>query len=233
MWICIAFLALGAVALTFYLLEKCRRYSLRGVIIKGVVSLLFVSVAAVCAYFRPGHILVPMVIVGLSLGLSGDLWLDLKYVYPKFGSIYTYAGFAVFGFGHIYYVLGMFFEYGRGIHPLYIIIPLLLASLISVGNLFLAKPMKLDYGKMKWVVAAYGFALFCLPLSSLSLCIYTSFQVPTLIMLFIGGILFAVSDLVLSGTYFGKGHEKPIDFILNYLTYYPAQFLIAFSLFFL
>jgi hypothetical protein len=49
----------------------------------------------------------------------------------------------------------------------------------------------------------------------------------------VGGVLFAVSDLVLSGTYFGKGHERPIDFILNYLTYYGAQFVIAFSLMFL
>ena len=52
-------------------------------------------------------------------------------------------------------------------------------------------------------------------------------------MMFIGGILFAISDLVLSGTYFGEGKERPIDFILNYITYYGAQFTIAFSIMFL
>ena len=36
---------------------------------------------------------------------------------------------------------------------------------------------------------------------------------------FIITVLFAISDLVLSGTYFGKGKERPIDFILNYITY--------------
>jgi len=46
-------------------------------------------------------------------------------------------------------------------------------------------------------------------------------------------VLFTASDLVLSKTYFGEGHERPIDFILNYFTYYPAQFLIASSLMFM
>ena len=57
-------------------------------------------------------------------------------------------------------------------------------------------------------------------------------KVTTLNLFFIGGILFALSDLVLSGTYFG-GKERPVDIILNYLTYYPAQFLIALSLLYL
>ena len=57
-------------------------------------------------------------------------------------------------------------------------------------------------------------------------------HVTTLNLIFIGSILFALSDLVLSGTYFG-GKERPVDIILNYLTYYPAQFLIALSLLFL
>jgi hypothetical protein len=52
-------------------------------------------------------------------------------------------------------------------------------------------------------------------------------------MIFIGSILFAVSDLVLSGTYFGKGKDRPVDIIFNYLTYYPGQFLIAYALSFL
>ena len=47
---------------------------------------------------------------------------------------------------------------------------------------------------------------------------------------FAGGILFALSDLILSGTFFGEGKERSVDLILNYLTYYGGQFLIAFSL---
>ncbi|MBE7007859.1 MAG: hypothetical protein E7422_01715, partial [Ruminococcaceae bacterium] len=48
--------------------------------------------------------------------------------------------------------------------------------------------------------------------------------------IFLGSLLFAASDLILSGTYFGKGKDRPVDIITNYLTYYPAQYLIALSL---
>ena len=232
-WVCFSLVGLGAIALVFYLLEKCKRYSLKGVLIKFVVSLLFVAVAVIASHLHPGHILNPLLIIGLVLGLSGDVWLDLKYVYPEHDKSYSYMGFAVFGLGHIFFITGMFLEFFGSAHPLYVILPLSAAIVIGVGNLFLAKPMKLDYGSMKGAVLAYSFCLFSMPLSALSLCILTSFQSVPLVLLFVGGILFAVSDLVLSGTYFGKGHERPIDFILNYCTYYPAQFLIALSLLFL
>lgn len=93
--------------------------------------------------------------------------------------------------------------------------------------------MKHCFKGYKLIVSIYAFLLAMNPLTSLMLCIYLNWTSTTLIMLFIGGILFAISDLVLSGTYFGKDHEKPLDFILNYLTYYGAQFVIAFSLLFL
>ena len=51
-----------------------------------------------------------------------------------------------------------------------------------------------------------------------------------LLILFIGAVLFAVSDLILNLTYFAEGHEKPIDIISNSIIYYVAQYLIAFSL---
>ena len=233
MWICISLIALGGICLVFYLLEKTKRYSLKGVLLKTIVSLLFVGVSAFAAYENKGHVLNPFIIAGLIVGLTGDIWLDLKYVYPKDDKLYTYAGFIVFGVGHILFVTGMFLEFLGDAHFLYVIVPILAAALIGVGNLFLAKPMKLDFKDMKWVVFAYSVLLFSTPLSALSLLIASGWQNASLWMLFAGGISFAISDLVLSGTYFGKGHEKPLDFILNYLFYYGAQFTIAFSLLFL
>ena len=72
--------------------------------------------------------------------------------------------------------------------------------------------------------------LFLAVLLSGSLALLHHWAVPTLNLFFAGSVLFAVSDLVLSGTYFGVGKDRPIDLALNYLTYSPAQFLIAFSL---
>ena len=59
------------------------------------------------------------------------------------------------------------------------------------------------------------------------------FRCVSLNLFFAGAVLFAVSDLILSGTYFGEGRERPVNLLLNYLSYYPAQFLIAYSLLYL
>ena len=83
MWICIVFIALGVISLVFYLLEKCKNYSLKGVLIKTIVSLFFIAVALASAYQNNNHVLNVFVISGLIMGLLGDIWLYLKYVYPK------------------------------------------------------------------------------------------------------------------------------------------------------
>ena len=233
MWICITLIALGAIALVFYLLEKCKRYSLKGVMIKTVVSLLFLGVAVAASMQKQGHILHGFIILGLIFGLLGDIFLDLKYVYPKDDKIYTYAGFIVFGIGHILFVSGMLSEfYGDG-NWLFFLIPVGAAVLFSIANLVLEKPMKNHFGDLKVIVSIYAFLLAMTPGTALLVCIHTGWAAATPIMLLIGGLSFVVSDLVLSGTYFGQGKERPIDFILNYITYYGAQFTIAFSLFFL
>ena len=65
---------------------------------------------------------------------------------------------------------------------------------------------------------------------SISFAIMYKFNNWTLNLIAIGGILFASSDLILSGTYFGEGKERPIDITINSVLYYFAQFAIAFSL---
>ena len=84
-----------------------------------------------------------------------------------------------------------------------------------------------------YLVVIYGFFLFSMTLSALSLSIMMGFNNVTLIMMFAGGLLFTISDLILSGTYFGKGKERPVDIITNSVTYYAAQFVIALALFFI
>lgn len=230
---CIILIVLGAISLVFYLCEKCNKYSLRGVLIKSVVSILFIATALAATLQNTGHKLSILVIAGLILGLLGDIWLDLKYVYPKDDKLYTYAGFIVFGVGHILFIIGMLLEFFSGWSAWFLLIPFGGAILFSIANLVLEKPMKLAFKDYKVIVSIYAFLLALNPFTSLLLCILTGFKITSLVMLFLGGVLFVVSDLVLSKTYFGEGHEKPLDFILNYVTYYGAQLLIAFSVLFL
>ena len=66
--------------------------------------------------------------------------------------------------------------------------------------------------------------------TAFSLYVLSGFKSLTLLLMSIGGCLFATSDLILSGTYFGKGKERAVDIATNVATYYAAQFIIAFSI---
>ena len=227
-------LVCGAVLLVVYIREKIRAYSVKALILKSIVSALFVAVGVYGSWLSAakGAVgpLCPFVVLGLLCGLMGDIWLDLKYVFPEKEETFTYAGFCAFGVGHMLYIAGMLLSYYPADKPLTVIVPILLAVAMSVGNIVLEKPMKLHYGKFKPVVIAYGVLLFGMVLIAGSLALAHGWKETPLNLLFIGGIFFALSDLILSGTYFGVGKERPIDLTLNYITYYAAQFLIASAL---
>ena len=220
----LALLVLGLIALGLYIPEKLRGYTVKALLKKSIVSLLFIAVAVAA---RSSASLAPFVILGLVFGLSGDIWLDLKYVFPSHDSPFTYAGFTVFGIGHILYVTGLLIQYGTG---RYLIASFALAAAAAGFVAATEKPMKLVYGRMKPVVLVYAFLLFSTVFVSGGLLLTHGGS--TLLYFFIGSVLFAVSDLILSGTYFGTGKERPVDIISNYLFYYGGQFLIAYSLVF-
>ena len=230
-------LVCGTVLLFLYIWEKIKAYSVKAVLLKSVVSMLFIMVGVYGTWLSASKgnavLLCPFVVLGLVCGLLGDIWLDLKYVFPEKDEPFTYAGFCVFGVGHILYIIGMLLTYYPSGKPMTVFVPILLALVLSIGNAVLEKPMKLSYGKFKPVVIAYGVILFAMVLISGNLALYYGWVKTPLNLIFIGGVFFAISDLILSGTYFGTGKERPIDLTLNYITYYTAQFLIASSLVFL
>ena len=234
MVLCIILICVAVICLAIYLYEKIKEYSLKMVFIKAIVSLLFVAVGLYNSLkgFDGGDTYKIFIVLGLAFGLAGDIFLDLKYVYPDHDDVYTYLGFITFALGHVSFISGMIGAMPFKINLLYYFIPVILACGIATLILILEKPMKLVFGEMKVIVFIYSVFLFSMPLYALFFSIYSGFNNPFLIMMMIGGVLFAISDLILSQTYFGSYHEKPIDFVLNYLFYYSAQFVIAMSLFF-
>ena len=227
----IIILSIGALMLFWFLFEKVKAYSIKEVCLKATTSVLFIALAVYSLKQRADLRAFPyFAIMALVCGLLGDVALDLKYVYKEKDFEYTLAGFIAFGVGHILYVTGMFLEFYNGQNILYIIIPLAIGLLMGPITMFVGKLSNCDYGKIKPVAFIYAILLFSTVATGFSLWMMSGFANTGILMFFIGGVLFAVSDLILNLTYFAEGHEQPFDLISNSVTYYAAQFIIAFSI---
>ena len=229
----IILMSIGGLSLTWFLFEKVKAYSIKAVCIKAVTSLLFIALGFYGFYLSKLNYLPFFICFGLICGLAGDIFLDLKYVFKENDFGYTLAGFIAFGVGHIFYITGMFLEFYHNQSALYIIIPLCVGLLIGVCTILTEKILKTNYGKLKWPALGYAILLFSMVATAFSVWMMTGFNNKGLMLIFIGGVLFAVSDLILNMTYFAEGHEKPFDIISNSITYYAAQFLIALAILFL
>lgn len=227
-------LILGILATVLFLIVRVREGGIKGLMTKAFASALFVS-AAIAAYFESSAAdsrFPCLLIAGLVFGLLGDVWLDLKWVYPRDNDIYTFAGFISFGIGHVLYLTGLFVCFADLSKTTYIIIPIIAAVAVGLGVVLLEKPMKLVYGKFKTISGVYVAILTYMTLQSGSFALLNGFENMTLNFMFLGGFLFLISDLILSGTYFGEGRRRPADIIGNHVCYYAAQFMIASSLLF-
>ena len=230
---CLIVIGLALPLIVWYVISKCKKYDLKELFLKTGVSLLFVVVAVIATLSSEKFTLLnAMVILGLVFGLVGDILLDLKYVDVERTKGYSYGGFIVFGIGHILYMIGLISTYYQKGGVLFIILPIILAIALAVLTILMEKPLKLKYGEYKLISFLYAICLFGTCSFSLFLAIQNHFIIKSLNLFFVAALLFAASDLVLSGTFFGEGKERPIDFALNYATYYGAQFLIAFLLIF-
>ena len=203
----------GIVSAIAFIWERTKRGGVRALLLKAFTSVMFVACGAVGAVEAAGsgnsHFAL-MVLMGLVFGLMGDIWLDLKWVYQEDNDTYTFAGFGSFIIGHLMFITAVILKYANNSKLIYIC--LLYTSDAAVFYTFIVSFMAFLCG---------GLALM------------NDFKIFSLNMMFAGGIFFALSDLILSGTYFGVGKRRPIDIITNHGTYYAAQFLIASSLIFL
>ena len=201
-------------------------------VIKSTVSIGFMLTAFNAVYNGVNKTALA-VCIGLMFGMLGDIFLDQKYAHPDSAKVYTFAGFIVFAVGHVFYdafLIKNFYTPGR---ILYIIIPSIVAVIVAVLNIAGEDLMKLKFGEYKLITAVYGAFLFSFVALSFSMSLLNGFKNTCCVMMFVASIFFAISDFILSGTYFGEGKSRPVDIITNHATYYIAQYLIALGLCFL
>lgn len=228
------FLTLGAIFVGAFLVKRTAKVTLPVAFLKAVASVLFILTGLFSMVENPNcpKIVGALIAAGGVWGLLGDIALDLKYVFKKYEKEYLYAGFSSFGVGHVFYICAMIIAFGYNQRVFIGAFPI---ALISVASVFIFEPlMKLNYNGFKTITVAYMAILGF----SVGLAVgYTifDFSIATLI-LGVGYLLFILSDVFLSGLYFGPTQKKRTSrtaIILNHFCYYFAQFSIAFSIFFI
>ncbi len=220
----------GALCLIAFLKQRVKKATAKAAVTKAAVSVCFILSWLILSY---KHMSVYAMGLGggLLFGLLGDIWLDLKFCYRDDSDYYTKMGFLSFAVGHFFYIAAVAAGTAGGFKIWSALAAAGVAVLVGLVVFFGEKAMGLKYGKYKIISTLYGALLFGMTAFALFSAVFGGFAANRhLVVMAVGGVLFAVSDLILSGTYFGTGKNRPVDIITNHVTYYAAQFVIAGSL---
>lgn len=226
----ICFLIVTAVIALIFTIRRGTKTDPVSLLLKTVSSLLFILFGIFGVFFTQGSYLALFIVSGLVCGLIGDVYLDLKFVYPKDEPLHTFTGFGAFMLGHCFYTLFLFLYYG--IKVPHLLISIAAGIVIGIAIFVTPKLMKLDYGRYRVISSIYAGLLVFVTVYALILEIAAGHSTSKLLFL-IGIVLFLISDLILSQIYFGENKNTTGNKIMNHFTYYAGQILIAASIWFL
>jgi len=226
----LVFLIVSIAAAVIFIARRTKKTDEKALLLKVIASISFIALGIVGYLCADGPKITTLVILGQVFGLCGDAFLDMRYVYNQHEKMHTLAGFVAFLACHVCFFIFMLVEYGFS--KLGIIIAVVFMILILLGLVLLQKPMKMELGAYKTIVAIYvgGFAFVFG--YSLGQNIQIGFRNERLVF-FIGYVLFALSDIVLSQMYFVEGKNTKAAIVINHGLYYAAQILIASSMIFI
>lgn len=165
------------------------------------------------------------VVMGLVMGLVGDVLLDLKVVKKQKSDTFLNWGMLSFGIGHAFYFVYLVLKL-QEFNIWGLIIALGVAAFATIVIIkFVAPLMKLEFGKFKWQSAAYSFILSFVMVYAIT----CSVLMRGFWLIAVGLGLIFVSDLILSTMYFGGKENSKLLCILNHGIYYLGQIAIALS----
>lgn len=211
-----------ALLATTFIIVRVQKGGMTAIYLKALASVGFVGLGLVMFFgYAPADWKSIFVILGLVMGLVGDVLLDLKVVQKEKSDTYLNWGMLAFGVGHIFY-----FMYQTTFNVWGLFIALGVAAFLTVAIIKYISPlMKLDFGKFKWQSAAYSFVLSFVMLYSITCAVLT----PSFWLIALGLGLIFISDLILSTMYFGGKENDKLLCILNHAVYYLGQIAIALS----
>ena len=218
-----------------FIASKVINYSFKTIIFKTIASLFFVALGAYLVAVIPGHTLFKVfTLLGLIFGMLGDVFLGFKYITTKTKKLWILLGMFAFLLGHIFYIVALFVEFYVPGNWWYILLPFVTAICMCAIYMVIAKRVGIDFGpKMLPFGLMYLFCLTTMLSTALYMAILQGFSNVTSILFLVGAMCFATSDFMLTGSYFKPGQRPKYYGAVYSVFYYLAQFIIAFSIFFL
>lgn len=167
------------------------------------------------------------ILLGLFFGMIGDLLNELKLVYRPHEKQYMTGSLAMFGLGHVMYIIGLTMVASASkaiVVPIFV--SLAIGSVVATILLVNSTNVGMDFNVHKSSVFAYTFLLSITSAYAVALAVL----LPALWMFAIGMILFLASNVVFAFINWAFKISNTMN-IVNLSTYYVAQILIMITLF--
>lgn len=195
----------------------------KAVILKGAASLCFVLLGAFCYAKNPTSFGVP-VLIGLVLGMVGDIFLNMRNIYEDDRSKKAFAiGIVAFIAGHFLYIAALIGQNTSIVLPSVLITAVL--SVISIPLLI----KQVTAPSMGLRIFGYVYLVIVILMFSCAAVLLFKDGATIRNKLFaIGAFLFMVSDFIMICYTFGK--KLPMLRRTNLILYYVGQILIALCL---
>lgn len=194
-------------------------------VLKGAASLFFVLLGFVC-YAANTASFGKLIVIGLVLGLVGDVLLNLRNVFEGRKSMLVFAlGILAFLSGHFLYIAALI--------RLKADIVAWAAVLTVIISVLAIPPLmrRITAPSMGLKIFGYVYLVVVIAMFSCAAMLLVKLGASALTVLFaVGALLFMVSDFIMIYYSFGK-KIKPLRAI-NLLSYYAGQLLIAITILF-
>ncbi|MBQ8767964.1 MAG: hypothetical protein IJZ16_14300 [Clostridia bacterium] len=236
-----ALLAIFILLVIIFLVVRVREGGVKALFLKVAASMTFIMSSIISLSLSASNYYYGIfIVVGLIFGLLGDVWLDLKYVHRDYDEPYTFAGMISFLIGHIFYIVGILRAYPKFV-PWQIALAIFSAIGVTAIARFLDRNKEFNYGKFNLLTLVYSVitmltvtfslnAMNCFAILPMADGVDTSAHLWRFVIMFIGTVLFALSDLVLSRVYFLKGGNTSKNVVVNHVLYFSAQFILTLSI---
>lgn len=198
--------------------------ALQAIFYKGAASLCFVALGLLGLLRTGDWAFGWKMALGLFLGFCGDELLAMRFIREEKHDLYFSLGATSFALGHVLFIWAAIERAGEfSLWALPILVLLLLCS-----GLY-ARKKESNAGDMQPKAVAY-IALVCFMGATACAAAIARTDISSLLFA-LGGLGFVISDNILCAHYFGNDRRFLLNWLIH-ISYYGAQLLIAWSIFF-